>query len=179
MSTHSSPRRSPLSISVSSSAYPFPLIEHRRSGAMALLRAAGSLAGLARSAQRSSLSFNASRVASQRALYAAEAAPVPASDTDGAVTQVRCLPDCLGLSRRPRPGATLAPEMGSAWCHDARTVRDSPGLHPRWACQRPGRGTVNVGAHAQPDRACPGRPGEAPPRDAHAHTMSFTLLLRR
>ncbi|KAK2078009.1 atp2, beta subunit of the F1 sector of mitochondrial F1F0 ATP synthase [Prototheca wickerhamii] len=55
---------------------------------MALLRAAGSLAGLARSAQRSSLSFNASRVASQRALYAAEAAPVPASDTDGAVTQV-------------------------------------------------------------------------------------------
>lgn len=102
---------------------------------MAFLRAAGSLAGLARSAQRSSLSFNAGRVVSQRALYAAEAAPEVVSDTDGSVTQVRCLTPCLGLSRAPSPPFMLAPETGPArWGVWARP-RDVPGFGRE--CSRP------------------------------------------
>lgn len=77
---------------------------------MALLRAAGSLSGLARSAQGTSPALACSRVVAQRALYAAEAAPEAAPETDGSVTQVRRSPDRLGsLPFSPRPGLWQVP----------------------------------------------------------------------
>jgi hypothetical protein len=157
----------------------------RRSRPMALLRAAGSLAGLTRTAQGPSSALACGRVLTQRALYAAEAAPEAVPDVDGSVTQVRWPVWGLGLVLLVGP---LRPPQRALWplfvghapgrCGAARVCARGGRWTGRWSAvgATGPNGTTrrsNTARRSAPPRSHP-MPLPRPCEHFHARLRGFT-----